>query len=48
MVIGNDDIQTKTSVRRRVVPVVLAVELIRAKLSAASERAAKAADALPL
>ena len=44
VVIGNDDIQTKTSVRRRVVPVVLAVELIRAKLSAASERAAKAAD----
>ena len=30
VVIGNDDIQTKTSVRRRVVPVVLAVELIRA------------------
>ena len=44
VVIGNDDIQTKTSVRKRVVPVVLAVDLIRAKLSAASERAAKAAD----
>ena len=43
-VIGNDDIKTKTSARKRVVPVVLAVELIRAKLSDASERAAKAAD----
>ena len=44
VVIGNDDIQTKTNVRKRVVPVVLAADLIRAKLSAASERAAKAAD----
>ena len=44
VVIGNDDIETKTSVRKRVVPVVLAVELIKAKLSLASERAAKAAD----
>ena len=44
VVIGNDDIQTKTSVRKRVVPVVLAVDLISAKLPAASERAAKAAD----
>ena len=38
VVIGNDNIQTKTNVRKRVVPVVLATELIRAKLSAASER----------
>ena len=44
VVIGNDDIETKTSVRKRVVPVVLAVDLIKAKLSVASERAAKAAD----
>ncbi len=44
MVIGNDDIQTKTSVRRRLLPAVLAIELIRAKLTAAFERAAKAAD----
>ena len=44
VVIGNDDIETKTSVRKRVVPVVLAADLIKAKLSGASERAAKAAD----
>lgn len=34
----------ETRVRNRVIPVVLAVELIKTKLSAASERAAKAAD----
>lgn len=44
VVIGNDYIEKKTSLRKRVVPVVLATDLIKAELSGASERAAKAAD----
>tara|TARA_B100001093_G_scaffold488728_1_gene526206 strand:+ start:135 stop:1322 length:1188 start_codon:yes stop_codon:yes gene_type:complete len=44
VVIGNDYIETKTSLRKRVVPVVLAADLIKAELSGASERVAKAAD----
>ena len=44
VVIGNDDIETKTRVRKRVVRVVLTADLIKAQLSGASERAAKASD----